>query len=242
MTHPTQANILQCFIYKVGAATSVWLLPGLKFLGGPGISCKSPQNYGWTEKALDKGYQILFLDQRGKIDSLLSLQSAEQVIPTGTGLSSTVTERTLARHGGPLGQAFYPRRIARRGLAPLAVQQPDPVYQKLYHMVAERNRSYYKKYPEDIQRVKNIIHFLQTEKVTLPSSATLSIARFRQLGIEFGFHGGIDLVHEVVLRLSSDLDYYGYLTRPSLAEFESLQSFDESPLYALIHEMIYLQG
>ncbi len=86
------------------------------------------------------------------------------------------------------------------------VEQPDPVYQNLYRTpvpisrltrlftaildkVAERNRSYYAKYPEDIQRVKNIIHYLQTEKVKLPSDGTLSIARFRQLGINFGFHG-----------------------------------------------------
>ncbi|KAL8780051.1 MAG: hypothetical protein Q9213_006641 [Squamulea squamosa] len=220
-------------------STSVRLLPVLKCLGGPGMSCKSPQNYSWTEKALDKGYQVLFLDQRGKMDNILSLQSAEQVNPTGTGLSSTVTEQTIARQGGPLAQATYLRhfradsialkdyeKVRPGGLAPLAVQQPDPVYQKLYDMVAVRNRSYYNKYPLDIQRVKNIIHFLQTEKVTLPSC------------------GGIDIVHEqeVVLRLASDLDYHGYLTRPSLAEFESLQSFDDSPLYALIHEMIYLQG
>ncbi len=59
----------------------------------------------------------------------------------------------------------------------------------LLDKVAERNGSYYDKYSEDIQRVKNIIHYLQTEKVILPSGGILSIARFRQLGIEFGFHG-----------------------------------------------------
>lgn len=55
--------------------------------------------------------------------------------------------------------------------------------------VAERSRAYYKKYTEDIQRVKNIVHYLQTEDVELPSGGTLSITRFRQLGIHFGFHG-----------------------------------------------------
>ncbi|KAI4109801.1 MAG: hypothetical protein LQ339_001585 [Xanthoria mediterranea] len=245
---------------------------------GPGFPCKSPQNYGWTEKALDKGYQIVFLDQRG------------------TGLSSTVTEQTLARHGGPMAQATYLRHFRadsivedceaiRRnltseqpeekqkwsiigqsfggfcclnylsahpeglreafilgGLAPIVVEQPDPVYQNLYHKVAERNRSYYAKYSEDIQRVKNIIHYLQTEKVKLPTGGTLSIARFRQLGINFGFHGGIDAVHEIILRLDSDLEYYGYFTRPTLSGFESTQGFDDNPLYALMHEAIYLQG
>ncbi|KAL8849868.1 MAG: hypothetical protein Q9221_005206 [Calogaya cf. arnoldii] len=128
------------------------------------------------------------------------------------------------------------------GLAPIVVEQPDPVYQNLYHKVAERNRSYYAKYSEDVSRIKNIIHYLQTEKVRLPSGGTLSISRFRQLGINFGFHGGTDAVHEIILRLDSDLEYYGYFTRPTLAGLESIQGFDDNPLYALVHEAIYLQG
>lgn len=57
------------------------------------MGCKPPQNYGWTERALKKGYQILFLDQRG------------------TGLSSTVTAQTLAKQGGPEEQADYLRHF-----------------------------------------------------------------------------------------------------------------------------------
>ncbi|KAK4692390.1 hypothetical protein P7C71_g4803, partial [Lecanoromycetidae sp. Uapishka_2] len=55
--------------------------------GGPGMPCRSPQNNAWTDIVLDKGYQILLLDQRG------------------TGLSSTVTAETLATEGGPVQQA-----------------------------------------------------------------------------------------------------------------------------------------
>ncbi|KAL8736775.1 MAG: hypothetical protein Q9166_000141 [cf. Caloplaca sp. 2 TL-2023] len=111
--------------------------------------------------------------------------------------------------------------------------------------VAERNRSYYSKYPEDMQRVKDIIHYLQTEKVKLPTGGTLSIARLRQLGINFGFHvrSPLSLMNEeIILRMASDLDYFGYFTRPTLAQFENTQPFDNFPLYALVHEIIYLQG
>lgn len=41
------------------------------------------------------------------------------------------------------------------GLPPLA--GPDVVYEKLFGKVKERNGAYYRKYPEDIQRVKDII-------------------------------------------------------------------------------------
>ncbi|KAL8904502.1 MAG: hypothetical protein Q9207_003224 [Kuettlingeria erythrocarpa] len=203
------------------------------------MGCKSPQNYGWTERVLDKGYQILFLDQRG------------------TGLSETLTPRTLSF--APPQQIADHVKLFRAdsiificgGLAPL-VDQPDLVYRKLFVKVAERNQAYYQKYPEDTERVKNIVRYLQSTKtaVKLPSSGPLSIPRFRSLGINLGFHGeqslvfscAIDAVHGVILRMAHELDYFGYFTRPTLAEFESLQSFDTVPLYALIHELIYLQG
>ncbi|KAL8951330.1 MAG: hypothetical protein Q9222_002695 [Ikaeria aurantiellina] len=49
-------------------------------------------------------------------------------------------------------------------------------------------------------------------------------------------------VAEMILRMASDLDYFGYFTRPTLTQFEELQPFDVLPLYALVHEAIYLQG
>ncbi|KAL8893912.1 MAG: hypothetical protein Q9192_004803, partial [Flavoplaca navasiana] len=272
---------------------------------GPGFGCRSPQNYGWTEKALDKGYQIIFLDQRGNLIYIYTRDPSLQDIPTGTGMSSTVTEQTLARHGGPMAQAIYLRHFRADSIVEdceairrnLTAEQPEEnrkwsiigqsfggfcclnylstqvsivcqpgildrgrTNHHVLDKVAERNRNYYSKYPEDIQRVKNIVHYLQTEKVKLPSGGTLSIARFRQLGINFGFHGdgplfdlpidiltdvlvgGIDTVHEIVLRLDSDLEHFGYFTRPALAGLESTQGFDDAPLYALVHEAIYLQA
>lgn len=60
------------------------------------MGCKSPQNYGWTERFLDKGYQILFLDQRGEQHHLVgACLSLILVSFIGTGLSGTVTQRTF---------------------------------------------------------------------------------------------------------------------------------------------------
>lgn len=54
--------------------------------------------------------------------------------------------------------------------------------------VKERNEAYYQKYPEDVNRVKNIMQYLTRNKVALPSGL-LTPYRFQQLGIMFGFHG-----------------------------------------------------
>lgn len=54
--------------------------------------------------------------------------------------------------------------------------------------VEERNKAYYAKFPEDVERVKKIMQYLTENKVSLPSGY-LTPSRFQQLGIVFGFHG-----------------------------------------------------
>ena len=57
--------------------------------GGPGCPCAAPQDSYITDKVLDRGYQMLYLDQRG------------------TGLSSPVSAATLALQGDTQKQADY---------------------------------------------------------------------------------------------------------------------------------------
>lgn len=70
-------------------------------------------------------------------------------------------------------QTIYVRRPAN----------PDAV------KVQERNKAYYAKFPEDVERVKDILDHLKANKVLLPSNGTLTPARFQQLGIFLGMHG-----------------------------------------------------
>jgi hypothetical protein len=66
--------------------------------------------------------------------------------------------------------------------------------------------------------------------------------RFMTAGIAFGSHGGLDAVHGLVLRVRADLDQFGFLTRATLANVETNVTFDSNPLYAVLHEAIYLDG
>ncbi|KAI9877428.1 MAG: hypothetical protein M1830_003913 [Pleopsidium flavum] len=270
-------------------------LPWFVYLqGGPGMSCSPPQEYPWINPVLEKGYQMLFLDQRG------------------TGLSSAIFAETLARHGKPqeqadylkhfradnivrdceairkvlteeypeekkkwtvMGQSFggfctinylsrFPEGLQEAfvcgGLAPL-VKGPDEVYKRTYSKytlpnqknksmlivagkLAQRNVAYYRKSPEDVKRVKDIVKHLHEEPVTLPSRGTLSVSRFRGLGLLFGSHGGLDMVHDVVLRACNDLDLWGFFIRPTLSIIERFLDFDDTVLYAVLHESCYLQG
>ncbi|KAF2685839.1 proline iminopeptidase [Lentithecium fluviatile CBS 122367] len=65
-------------------------LPWLVYLqGGPGFECASPQHSTWTNFILDKGYQVLSLDQRG------------------TGLSTAISQSSLQLRGDEKVQAEY---------------------------------------------------------------------------------------------------------------------------------------
>ncbi|KAE8354665.1 Alpha/Beta hydrolase protein [Aspergillus coremiiformis] len=252
-------------------------LPWLVYLqGGPGYGCRPPQENGWIGTALDKGYQVLFLDQRG------------------TGLSSTITARTLALKGSAIKQAEYlknfradnivrdceairrcltvdypedkrkwsiigqsfggfcavtylskfPEGLAEAficgGLPPL-VNKPDPVYARTYEKLEERNKAYYSKFPEDVERVKKIVQHLKENEVSVPSGK-LTPERFQQLGIVFGMHGGFDSIHELVLRAWNDLEIFGFLTHPTRTSIDSAGGFDNNVIYAILHEAIYCQG
>ena len=155
-----------------------------------------------------------------------------------------------------LGQSFggfccvnylsrYPeglREVFISGGLPPMVKQPDAIYQRLYIKAAERSHAYYQKFPEDVQRVKDIAGYLTHEKVKTYAGGNLSVSRLRQLGILLGFHGTIDTIHGLLLRMANDLVMFGSLTRPTIQAFDNVGPFETSILYNLIHEACYLSG
>lgn len=129
------------------------------------------------------------------------------------------------------------------GLAPV-FKSPHEVYRSTFKKVEQRNLAYYGKFPEDIQRVRVITAWLEGQVnaggAKLPGGGTLSPRRLLTLGHMFGMHGGLEIVHTMILRMSMDLEQYKKLTRPTLAAFETMfLPFDTCPIYAILHEAIY---
>ncbi|EKG10522.1 Alpha/beta hydrolase fold-1 [Macrophomina phaseolina MS6] len=256
-------------------------LPWMVFLqGGPGFGCRSPQDVAWTHQILDRGYQLLMLDQRGTglsspvSASTLGLRGdeelqanylksfrADSIVRDAEAVRMALTEgwpeekRKWSVAGQSFGGfcittylSFYPEGLREAfyfgGLPPL-VSEPDEVYERTFKKLAQRNAAYYQKYPEDVSRVKDIVKLLRRfgdSTVRLSGEGSLSARRFMQLGINFGFHGGIDMVHDLVLRCSNDLAVFGHLTRPTTSLIEQTMPFDDHIIYALLHEPIYCQG
>jgi pimeloyl-ACP methyl ester carboxylesterase len=145
--------------------------------------------------------------------------------------------------------SFHPEGVREAfifgGLPPL-VNNPDEVYRRCFQRVKARNEVYYAKYPEDIERVQHILRFLQRSGDTTVQDTTqeghLTARRFLQIGIYFGFHRGIDLVHDAVLRAWNDLSLFGHITRPTVARITAMCPFSDAVIYAVLHEPCYCQG
>ncbi len=131
------------------------------------------------------------------------------------------------------------------GLPPVSQKKnPDEVYERLLRKVRGRNAKYYEKYPEDVKAVKRIARHLEGEDqpVMLADGGKLSLVRFLSMGISFGFHGGLDTVHDIVLRAVNDLETFEFLTKPTLVRIQATSSFEDHVLYAIMHESIYCQS
>ncbi|KAF8863464.1 alpha/beta-hydrolase [Acephala macrosclerotiorum] len=246
--------------------------------GGPGCSCPPPQNHPITNVVLDKGYQMLYLDQRGtglsnpitaatladqgdvqRQADYLKLFRADSIVKDCEAIRKTLTKEypEELRKWSVFGQSFggfciltylskYPHGLreafASGGLAPVG-KTPEQVYKATYRKVVERNKAYYHKYPEDVDAVHGLAYHIRGRGgLPLPSGGILTVRGFLTLGRNFGMHGGLDSVHNLVLRMKSDLAQFKFITRPTLSALESALSFDDMVLYAVLHEAIYCEN
>ncbi|KAJ7245289.1 alpha/beta-hydrolase [Mycena rebaudengoi] len=234
---------------------------------GPGFECvlKEFSKFHLLCQIHEHGYQTLWLDPRGtglstpfsaelvsgmtdvelfqylkhfRADNIVrdceAIREKWTVLGQSFGGFCALTYMSFFAHG--LKEVFL-----TAGLTPF-VDRPDTVFDCLITKVRERNQLYYEKYPRDIQRVRKILEYLDTQNATLPNGGRLSTSRWLQLGIDFGMDGGIDRVHQLVLRANNDLELFGKISYRLLHKVESKQECDSNPFYAILHEVIYCQA
>lgn len=128
------------------------------------------------------------------------------------------------------------------GGLPSLTRPADDVYRATYQRVVEKNQRYYNRYPDDVDRVREIMRYLQQNEVHLPDGARLTPERFQQLGLAFGASDGFETVHYLleeafVAGIDGPMLSYSFL-----AHFAESQSFETNPIFAILHESIYCQG
>lgn len=242
--------------------------------GGPGFQAPRPESLsGWLKRAA-KEYRVLLVDQRGTGLSTAVTEQLPSLYPTAQlqfkylqhfRADNIVRDCELIRkslcHGKKvtlLGQSFggfcsttylsmapegLSGAILTGGLPPL-VDDADEVYRQTYRELIKKNQLFYKRYPEDVEKVARIVEHLQKNAVFLPTGEPLTVERFLQLGLNFGFNssgGSMNTVH-YLLESAFDSSNDSMLSYSFLRDVESQLHFNTNPIYALLHEAIYCQG
>ena len=237
--------------------------PYLVFLqGGPGFEAARPTSppTGWMKRAL-LDYRVLLLDQRGtgrstpvgsvipgetpaaqaeylthfRADSIVrDLEHIRQamgidrwsVLGQSFGGFTSMTYLSIAPEG--LREAFI-----TGGLSPIG-RPVDDIYGATYRRLSGANRRYFERYPDDREKVRDILRRLDDEDVRLPSGDRLTSRRFRQLGLWLGDSAGFENLHHVIELPFGSLGF--------LHDAEAGVRFSRNPIYATLHESSYADG
>jgi pimeloyl-ACP methyl ester carboxylesterase len=233
------------------------------FEGGPGFEAprptRVPPSPGWLDRAL-REFRVLLLDGRGTgrsspVGALPGLSAQGQADRLAHHRADAIVRDAewIRRELGVerwsvLGQSFgglcvvaylslapegLREALVTGGLPPLG-PRIDDVYRATYARAAERSRGFYERYPEDRERVREVVARLAEEDVRLPSGDRLTSRRFRQLGALLGMSDGAEQLHHVV-----ELPFG---SPAFLHDVEAAMPFARNPLYAVLHEACWADG
>lgn len=236
--------------------------------GGPGAAAARPTGLEpWILRAT-KDYHLLLLDQRGtgrsspvSAQTLASLGSAQaqadylkhfradSIVRDAEAIRSEFTGgeswALLGQSYGGFCAATYlslaPEGVREAyvtgGLPPLE-RSADEVYRATYKRLADRNRRYYERYPDDVERVRRLVEVLAATDVRFADGSPLSPRRLLQIGSIFGMSYGFEKVHYLL-----ELAFVGgrEVSTLFLRELDHFLPFDPAPIYSLLHEPVYAQ-
>jgi proline iminopeptidase len=246
-------------------------LPKLLFLqGGPGGKSPRPGGGPvWLKEAL-KTHRVILLDQRGtgrssrieasrmgsfappeKLAETLCLYRADSIVRDAEHLRKTVFGgtrwETLGQsYGGFITMTYL--SIAPEGLSACYVAgglpgleaRAEDVYRRTYPRAREKTRRFYERFPDDRQLVGRVADLLEQTDVRLPDGDRLTVKRLQIVGIDFGMAPGFDNVHWLFDEAFAAPDR-ARLSDQFLAAVQTLTTYDDNPLFALLQESIYGQ-
>lgn len=233
------------------------------FEGGPGFEAPRPIRTGgsppWLDRAL-KDFRVLMLDQRGTgrstpVGTELPGTPAEQAAYLShfradsiVADAEAIREELGVERWSVLGQSFGGfcalrylsaapgslREVLFTGGVPPVGTPVDDVYRATFARMRERGARYFRRYPEDRERLLALLDHAAQGLVRLPDGDPLTPGRVRQLGHALGMSDGFERLH-YVLELPFGSPAF-------LHDIEEMTSFARNPIYAILHEACWADG
>lgn len=242
------------------------------FQGGPGgESPRTPVGSAWIGEIL-KTHRMLLLDQRGtglstevlsqtlatRGDATAQMEylthfRADSIVRDAECIRKTLIGDTPWKG---VGQSyggfcllnylsFYPEGLSGviiTGGTACVKRHIKDNYRLTYKKVSEKNDLYYRRYPEDIQQVKEIFEYIKNNEVMLPSGTRLTARRFQQLGMFFGASGGLEAMHYLIEKAFVNGLTGRELSDSFIARVEQASCYENNPIFSILHESIYAEG
>jgi pimeloyl-ACP methyl ester carboxylesterase len=232
------------------------------FQGGPGFEAPRPTGHPRGPAFLDRAlrdYRLLMLDQRGTgrstpVGDVPGTPQEQADYLAHFRADSIVRDAELLREAlgvdrwSVLGQSFGGmcvttylsfapdglREAFITGGVPVLGPRADDVFRATFARMLERNRRYYERFPEDRERVRDIVAWLDASDVPDGFGGRLSSRRFRTLGAKLGMSDGAEEVHYV-----AELPPGSPAFRHDAAD---PMGFGRNPIYAVLHEACWADG
>ncbi len=115
-------------------------------------------------------------------------------------------------------------------------------YRHTYRKVLDKNEAYYRHYPEDEERIREIVDHLIDHQVILPDGGHLTPRRFQALGLMIGMDGGFEQLHYLIEKAWIEGPHGRELAHDFLMDVERAHAFDSNPIFCILHESIYAEG
>ncbi|MFQ4148918.1 alpha/beta fold hydrolase [Arthrobacter sp. LAPM80] len=247
-------------------------LPWLLFLqGGPGGKGNRPTGLnGWLKEAA-KHFRVLMLDQRGTGLSTpanrqtlplagdtpaqadyLSHFRADDIVADAELIRNALGSEPWSIFGQSYGGfcaltylSFAPEGVKEAlitgGLGPLT-GPADQVYEASFKRLRSRNAEYFAKYPADRSVLTRLMRHVADVPEHLPTGERLTAERLQMLGNFLGGNTRFDALHFVLEDAFIDTPDGARLSDSFLANVSAQVGRAANPLYALMHESIYVQG
>ena len=242
------------------------------FQGGPGGESPRPMAAeGWVGEVI-KTHRLLLLDQRGvglstpimpqtlatrgdaqaQVDYLTHFRTDSIIRDAEMIRMALIGDKKWKGMGQSYGGfclltylSFHPEGLSGviiTGGVACIKRKIKENYRLTYQKVIDKNKLFYRRYPEDTQRAKEVADYLQNNEVMMDDGVRLSVRRFQQLGMFFGGGSGLETMHYLLEKAFINGVNGRELSKNFVAAVRSASSFENSTIFTIMHESIYAEG